>query len=519
MLFSKNIFYAFFILFLFSFRSGYAQQELKNESTIFEKYKTDKTVLPDFSYVGYHNGTKEIPKTEHYKIFDVTKYGAIPNDDISDKNAIQKAINAANKNGSGIVFFPKGKFLINEDSGSIKSIISNMGHIILRGSGAGVGGTQLFMKNPLLPKNPEQMWTVPPIFIFTAKGKDTKIGTAVKPAKVGDFKITLNTTKNLKPGDWIVLSILNNDPALINSELAPHKPAEAWTYLINKGVDVKVYHQIASIHDKTLTLQTPITYNIDPKYNWKVESFANSEEVGIENIAFVGNWKDKFVHHRSWKDDSGFTMFRFSRCTNSWMKDCRFTDCNVAAVIGQSANISVINSTITGNAGHEAIVSNGSTNVLMAKLIDEASMWHSFGSSHGSMNTVIYRCSYPSTTCFESHSSQPRNTLLDCVEGGLMQNRGGGALENMPNHMEGLVIWNYTQTNAPIKDFEFWPTKNIWWKIPNPVIVGFTGGTTFNNGQVGYKESIGKMVTPNSLYEAQLKLRLGKIPAWLNDLK
>lgn len=188
-----------------------------------------------------------------------------------------------------------------------------------------------------------------------------------------------------------------------------------------------------------------------------------------------------------------------------------------------------------GYAGHEAITNNGATNILMENLVDEASMWHSFGSSHGAMNTVILRCTYPSTTCFEAHASQPRNTLFDLVQGGLMQNRGGGALlaynkeqhpkfdlmqnrgggalENTPNHMSGLVLWNYTQTNSPIKDFEFWPTSSPWWKIPNPIIVGFRGnGTTFNKEQVGHMEPGGKFVTPNSLYEAQLALRLKKLP-------
>ncbi|MEO9022849.1 MAG: DUF4955 domain-containing protein [Ginsengibacter sp.] len=519
---SKIIFFTVFCFFITGCSvATKAQKENSNPSKLFEQYKKDKSklILPDFSYAGYHNGDKEIPKSEDYKIFDVTQYGALPNDTISDKAAIQKAIKAANKNGSGIVFFPKGRFLINEETDSATSIVSNNGKIILRGSGSGPGGTELYMKKALPPKNPDQMWTVPPILIFTAKGKDVKIGRVVKPAKVGDFKITLNDTKNIKSGDWIILSMLNNDPALIDAELAPHKASPAWAYLVNKGVDVKVYHQVAAVQNETITLKNPITYNIDPKYNWEVQLFANSGEVGIENIAFVGNWKDKFVHHRSWMDDSGFTLFRFSRCTNSWMTDCRFTDCNVAAVITQSANISVINCRVTGNPGHEAITSNGSTNVLMAKLVDEASMWHSFGSSHGSMNTVIWHCTYPSTTCFESHASQPRNTLLDCVEGGLMQNRGGGALENMPNHMQGLVMWNYHQTNPAIKDFEFWPPNNIWWKIPNSVIVGFTGGSTFEKDQVEYMESIGKRVTPNSLYEAQLELRLGQEPVWLRRLE
>jgi hypothetical protein len=170
---------------------------------------------------------------------------------------------------------------------------------------------------------------------------------------------------------------------------------------------------------------------------------------------------------------------------------------------------------ITGNSGHEAVTNAGGTNILLGRIIDEASMWHSVGTSKTSMNTVVWRVTYPATTCFESHASQPRNTLLDNVTGGLIQNRGGGALVNMPNHMRNLVMWNYRQTNDAIKDFEFWPANNIWWKIPNPVIVGLEGGSTFKKEQAGYMESIGKFVTPGSLYEAQLKLRLGRLPDWM----
>lgn len=500
-------------------QTGYAQTASKNKSLLFEKYKTDKSVLPDFSWAGYQNGEKHVPKIDGYKIFDVTKFGAVPNDDISDKAAIEKAIAAANKNGSGIVFFPKGRFLVNEDSDSATNIVSTSGRIIFRGSGSGPGGTELFMKNPLLPEDPSKMWTVPSFFRFTGKGKDVKIGNLTKAAKVGEFELAASNTGSVKPGDWIVLSMLNNAPELIDAELSPNQASSDWTYLVNKGVDVKTFHQVAAVKSGSVVLKTPIAYNIDPKYNWQISSFANSEEIGIEDIAFVGNWKDKFVHHRSWKDDSGFSLLEFSHCTNSWITNCRFTDCNVGAIIGQSANISVINCIITGNGGHEAIVSNGSTNVLFAKLVDEASQWHSFGSSHGAMNTVLWKCTYPSTTCFEAHASQPRNTLLDGVQGGLMQNRGGGSLVNMPNHMQGLVLWNYKQTNEPLKDFEFWSSKSKFWKLPNPIVVGFAGGTTFKKEQLRYAESIGEAVAPASLYEAQLELRLKSLPDWLKKLK
>ena len=494
----------------------------QNDSKIFESYKKDRTILPDFSYVGYQYGEKEIPSINNYKIFDVTTFGAKPNDDISDKIAIQKAIDAANKYGSGIVFFPKGRFLVNEDGDAANSITSKKSTLIFRGSGSGIGGTELYMKNALPPANPAKMWTVPPLFIFSSGGSDKKIGTVTATAAVGDFNLELNTTEGLKTGDWIVLKLLNNDKNLIESELKNQKVEPAWTYLVEKGIDVKVYYQIKSIKKNTLTLVAPISYTIDPKYNWDVSKFANSQEVGIEDIAFVGNWTEKFVHHRSWKDDSGYTMLRISKTTNSWMKNCRFTDCSVASIVTQSANVSVLNCVIDGNAGHEAICSNGSTNVLIANCVDKASQWHSFGSSHGAMNTVILNCTYPETTCFESHASQPRNTLLDVVTGGLLNGRGGGAMENMPNHMQGLVMWNYTQTNEPIKDFEFWPDPKVfkWWKIPMPVVVGFTSkGTTFKAEQLGQSESIGKAVEPASLYLAQLKLRLNNLPKWVKVIQ
>ena len=122
--------------------------------------------LPDFSWVGYHYGNDPLPIVKDYKIFDVTAFGAIPNDMLSDKAAIQAAIDAANKNGSGIVFFPKGKFLVNEQVDAATSIVSKGSRIIFRGSGSGPGGTELLMQENLPPKYPDQMWTVPPLFIF-----------------------------------------------------------------------------------------------------------------------------------------------------------------------------------------------------------------------------------------------------------------------------------------------------------------------------------------------------------------
>jgi len=219
------------------FIAGLGSLQAQQESPAFTKFKTDPTssVLPDFSYAGYHHGESAIPTIKHYKEFNVMDFGAIPNDDISDKAAIQAAINAANAFGSGIVFFPPGKFLVNEMDDPSTSIVSKGSKIIFRGSGSGPGGTELYMKNTLPPANPKQMWTVPPLFIFTCGGADKTIGEVNEPAKTGSFTLALNSVKGLAVGDWIALKMLNNDSGLIAATLAPHRVDSTWGYMVKRN--------------------------------------------------------------------------------------------------------------------------------------------------------------------------------------------------------------------------------------------------------------------------------------------
>ena len=481
------------------------------------EHNPSSSILPNFSYVGYHYGAAAIPENKQLKVFNVTDYGAKPDDGISDKEAIRKAIKAAENNGGGIVFFPKGRFLVNEDVDDKDQIVISSSNIILRGSSSGEGGTELFMKNMLVPKDSTKMWTTPSLFTSNSKDKTVSIGKILSNVPIGSSIIYLQKPADIKPGEWLELRMRSNDPALIKKEMGIHEADISWTSLVKDGVFIKMYFQVKDVSDNHIQLYAPIPFEIDAKYVWTVYKFANISEIGLENLAFVGNWKEKFVHHRSWKDDSGFTLWHLSNVVNGWVVNCRFTDANAGLTIGDCANISVLNCTITGNPGHEAISNTGGTNVLLANITDLSGAWHSIGVANTSINTVIYKAKYPSNASFETHSSQPRNTLLDDVTGGLQNNRGGGAVENMPNHMSNLIFWNYKQTNTLYSPFDFWPTQFRYWKIPMPIIVGFTGGTTFIHEQLKYEESTGKAVLPTSLYEAQLKLRLGKVPTWLTD--
>ena len=191
------------ILFVAVFYCVNLQAQTPVNSTLYADYNINKTtsILPDFSYVGYHNGNDSIPTVNH-TVFNVTNYGAIADDNLSDRAAIEAAIAAARANGSGIVFFPPGRFRINEVGDSdTQSILINGSNIVFRGSGSGPGGTELFMSRTMQPTNPSQMWTTVKMFSTTASGSNALAGTVTTAANIGDFNITLTSKGALVAGD------------------------------------------------------------------------------------------------------------------------------------------------------------------------------------------------------------------------------------------------------------------------------------------------------------------------------
>lgn len=490
----------------------------QTEAQIFTDFKANpkQSILPDFSYAGYHNGEKAIDYSSlNLPTYNIVNYGAIANDNISDKTAIKAAITAALNSNGGIVFFPPGKFIVQDATDDQTSYIINKNNIILKGSGSGAGGTELFMKTPLDPAVPANFWSTPSLFDIGSAAGAQFPRTITANAAIGDFNIQATNTTNLSVGDWLLFEMQSQDAASLALDLGTYPVNSQWTSLVNGGVDLSFCLQIKSISGNTINLKQPLPYPIKAALPWVLSKYRFNQEIGVEDIAFLGNFQQSFVHHGSALDDSGYSLISFKRLVNSWMRNCRFTDVSVAASIGISgANITIDNCTITGNGGHEAILNAGATNVLLSNINDQAGQFHSVGVSKTAMNTVLYNVDYPSTTCFESHASQPRNTLLDNVTGGLLSNRGGGDLSQMPNHMRNLVFWNYRKTNTTSQRFDFWPS-DPYWKIPFPIVVGFHGqaNTTFIQSQLKYQESNGTAVFPTSLYKAQLQLRLANIAA------
>lgn len=475
--------------------------------------------LPDFSYSGYRYSQQPIPTVAH-QVFDVTAYGAIPDDGVSDATAIQGAVNAAAANGSGVVFFPPGRFHLNTAADAGTPITMNAGNIVWRGSGMGPGGTELFMEQNLEATDPLVLTSTP--FMIQVAPSSTSEGTAATvnaSATRGSFSVQVTSTSNLSVGQWVTLAMTST--AAVDSFLpSPFSASPLWTDLTDTGIVVREKHQIASISGNTVTFVQPLQVDVDVTFGWTLRRYTTMQEIGFEDVAFVGNWKGDFVHHRSPLDDGGWSGLSLNRIVNGWIRRCRFTDWNYTIFMESCSNFTLLHCIFDGTPGHHTVHTRRGYGVLMALSSDRAKHWHSWGMGYQSHSTVIWRSDYDADSTWDSHSGQPYATLLDVVTGGMKYGRSGGPLDSMPNHMGKFTMWNFRQVGTAISNYDFWRSTGSRNLFLRPIVVGFHGAaSTFDATKLEAIESMGTPVEPESLFEAQLAKRLGSLPPWVDEAK
>lgn len=531
-------------------------------------------VLLDFSYAGYKHGEEEAPDgfALGYKTINVKEYmDAHP--DLTAREAFLKLLKEkklvriddesksySNDNAGVVFYFPAGEYVLhNEEDNTLRQDVENPAYdgkgnntsssIIIYGGnfvikGDGPDKTFIKMDTPNLPTDTEVMYSSPVMINIKHNawlGAEYEVtGNAGK----GTFKVKVAGASNFKVGEWVCLYLHDNSPELVKQELLPYAWESTMTNISTEGVQVEDYHQIVNISGDEITFKEPIMHEVDAQWNWKLRKYSYYENVGVEDLTFVGHAVDDFKHHRSWIDDGAYKPIAFMRVVNSWMRRVNFESVSEAASIISSANFSAYKINITGNRGHAAIRSQGSSRVFIGAVRDctdgpladeyptfqtNTGQYHACGVSKPSMGAVIWKVTWGDDACFESHATQPRATLIDNCTGGFVQSRQGGDANQVPNHLNDLTIWNMFSTNTKLNgngtlpangEFDWWRTGWKYWKILPPVIVGFHDDPVkFVQEQVKLDESNGVPVEPQSLYEAQLERRLGSVPAWLKALK
>ena len=345
-------------------------------------------ILPDFSYAGYHYFSKPVPDVMH-PIFDVTTYGAIANDALSDQSAIQAAIDAAEANGKGIVFFPSGIFLVNTDSDRNRSITVQSSNIVLRGSGSRQGGTVIRMVNDLPPTNPAQFWTVPQMFQFSSVSSSTRLATVTEDANRETFWVTVDGTNDLQVGQNVMLRMTSAN--LLNEYLAGLQPTSTWNISRDRKVYVKEEHVIAEINGNRVRFLEPIHAVKIEGSNAHLQSVNFLEEVGIEDICFQGSFGEEFYHHKNALHNQGYSIIGFNRVSNSWLRRVSFLHVNQAFKLGGSRASSIYHVTVAGNGGHYSVAALESYGTFFGYIEDLAQQFHGMSFSHHTTGNVYYK--------------------------------------------------------------------------------------------------------------------------------
>jgi len=492
-------------------------------------------ILTDYSYAGYEHGEKGIPDVQG-PVFKVTDYGAKADDAISDEDAIRKAVAEAEKAGGGVVLFPAGKFLVFADRFTAASIRIGKSGVVIRGAGSGKGGTVIraihsgYRVGPYpVPKGTKDGegrddWAkIPYIFIFEqlelGKKEAGKSAAVIGAVKRGSFTVPVKSTEGFSVGEWVVLKAAT--PKLDGELMAGLQPDPTWTRIIKDGSSISELHQVKEIQGESLILKEPLLVNLGADFEAKIFPVTLIEQVGVEDMALQGGWRGAFVHHRSALDDEGWDGIQFKGVANGWVRRCSFLNVNTGVYLRDSVACSILENRFAGNKGHYDVAIRSNCTFNMMGLTEETTApQHGASTGNRSAGTVVWRWLMSKASTVDSHGNGPYATLIDRVDGGTMT-RSGGPAPSFPNHLRWMVFWNFFYDSDDEQPINFWNyEKGKEAKFVKPLFVGLHGKPVkLKEDSVDANECPGAPVTPESLYEAQLALRLGKLPDWVGSAR
>ena len=565
-----------------------------NSALAWQRFRQgEDNVLPDYSYAGYNHG-ESAPQGAFslgYQVINVKERMTAKN--MTAREALisilqekgMTKVNGTNKlnaNAKIVIYFPAGDYVLHNDDDNTRdeskqkdavdsknnNVSSGIeiygGNFVIKGDGP--DKTRLIMETPNLPTSISNLSSSPILLAIkhtngpNNAGNSPKLASVTENAKRGDFTVKVSGTTGISSGQWVQLRLRSGDRELVKKEIGPIALNENWAIAkapisINQssddlyGVKITEFHQVKSASNGKITFYEPIMHDIDIKYNdtegWEIRTYKYLENVGVEDLSFVGNALDGYAHHGEghaeqakvgWQYDGAYKPLLLQRVVNSWVRNVHFESVSEALTFAESANSSAYDIRISGKRGHSAVRSQGSSRVFIGKVRDESAgndvygkscqgQFHGCGVSKPSVGTVLWNVTWGNDACFESHATQPRATLIDNCSGGLVYYRAGGDENEVPNHLGDLTLWNLnvTGTDSHASNFAWWSDSDTWWKIFPPIVVGTHGMNvkfpSKEQQQVTYEESTGMKVSPESLYEAQLRERLGYVPGWLNALK
>jgi hypothetical protein len=504
--------------------------------------------IPDFSYCGYRNGGVKLP--------DVPTLVTLEPSGAEDESArIQAALDNLGKDlektpdARGAILLKKGLWKVN------KTLTMSYSGVVLRGEGDGEDGTVLlatgtwrFFSISIDSGRPGLGW--PSQLITPLDQPYVPVGsTRFKIAKEDDAKYAKlpskqSPIKDLKPGDGIVV---RKSP---NNEWIKDLGMDVYGWSGGKAAAF-FERKLVSFSKGELVFDVPLPQSLDAKYGgggvFQAPPDFRIRECGIENIRFDSTYDAAIRYtymgyeHASDEVHCAFGL-GVAKTENSWIRNCTTTHMQHGFVMLQEGarNITVQDcknldavSKIAGGRRYSYCLAKGAGPSILIQRCTSRNGRHDFMTQdHVYGPNAFVDCSAESAwDASENHQRWTMGTLYDNVRvtgprSGLISANRGRWGNGHGWSGTATVFWNCASPvifalKPPLgQNFMIGCSDP---KLYDPVSAKATISNQNNaskrNDQLvvgealqgtAWKESPNEMVTPRSLYYAQLEARLGK---------
>lgn len=463
----------------------------------YKRLKTGDKIM-DFSYAGYMGGGVKIPDPE-VKI----TLNPLPGD---NTKAIQDAIDAVSRmepvNGfRGAVLLKPGIYQCEQ------SILIQASGVVLRGSGSKGQGTQINMTGKAHP-----CILIKGVVDVKPLGKATIVADSYIPSGALSFHVA--ETGGLAVGDQVRISkpvtsawvkFMGMDTLVRNGK------GQTWI-----TGEINTDRIIRKIENNELTIDVPLTDNYDVKY-------LGTSGTSVQKIAFAGELSQIGIEHFSIvaPDQSGtindaqHKAFSISGVADAWARDIEVMNTvNSISITGKRITlqeVNIVHRLATVGAAKPADLNGSGQQILFDRChITGDNVFYFATGAKVSGPIVLLNCIFKGKGWIQPHQRWATGLLVDgceVPEGGIdFMNRG--AMGSGHGWSIGwAVAWN-----CKAKSFlnQQPPGAANW-------VIGSTGAheqkpVPFYQGPMveeGFYDAVGKPVSPESLYLAQLKERLG----------
>ncbi len=419
--------------------------------SILQKADSNEVRLPDFSFAGYKNGLSEIPVVRK-KLINVTRFGAIADDELDDSKAILEALDKAHSTkGFVAVVFPKGKFIVSEILRIKRS------NIVLRGAGSGEGGTTLYFPRPLsmidkgasvtelteyitqynkrqrVPNRniddlySEYSWTGGFIWIQKEGTRaasylekydlEIEVLADVKAGQAGNNTVIVEDASKLSVGDVLELQWFNKhgeQGALLNELYGDTKlkiGSHHWTKPERPLVRQKT--EILAIEDNKVTISDLLLHNISSALPAQFAYWGHLTEVGIEDLHLEFPNALNFGHHH----EQGYNGIYYTSVYNGWVRNLKVSNADSAMLTYNSANVTISDIKTTGDRrAHYAVHLGNVHNVLVEKLMIFNPVIHTLSFNTQSTKSVFTDVHAFTAPVLDQHAGSNHQNLYDDVK-------------------------------------------------------------------------------------------------------